>query len=72
MPPEENPLAMAQRHIIEGEGRIARQVALVERLRALDSELLAQAECLLGTMQETLDIARDHLRIEWEKRGEAS
>lgn len=46
-------LAKAERDIAEGEGRVARQADLVERLRR-DGHDVARSEALLRTLRETL------------------
>jgi hypothetical protein len=58
------PLALAARNFIENKERIARQAVLVKRLRSSSSDLLAEAERLLDTMQTTLDLARVHRQDE--------
>ena len=66
--PEESPLDMVERHVAEFEMRVTRQRALVEYLRARDSDILATAESLLSNMEDLLKLAREHLRIEQERR----
>jgi hypothetical protein len=67
----ESPLAMASRHVMEGEERVARQQAIVERLlKAGYQQEAAQAAKLLGTMQTTLELAREHLRREESHGGD--
>ena len=67
----EDPLAQAQRHVLEGEQRVAKQVDLLERMKADgDSEqLIAAAETVLATLQQTLELSREHLALEQELRG---
>ena len=62
---DESPLAMAARHVMEGEERVARQQAVVERmLKAGYQRETAEAAKLLETMRTTLRLAREHLRRE--------
>jgi hypothetical protein len=63
---------MAERHVAEGEARGARQEAVVAKLSLQHHpNEAATARRLLMTFQTTLDLARDHLRIEREKVGPA-
>ena len=64
----EPPLQMAQRHVEEGEARVARQAALVAELAQRGLET-AQAESLLATMKEALGLAYDGLARERERAG---
>jgi hypothetical protein len=62
----EDPLAMAARHVMEGEERVARQEAILEELVKDGREReAAAARKVLETMQTTLKLAREHLR--WEQ-----
>ena len=54
---------MAERHVREGEARIARQVALIATLAA------EQSRQLLANLQTTLNVARDQLRIKHDVRA---
>jgi hypothetical protein len=56
---KETDLALADRHIAEGEARHARQAALVERLRQAGQETV-EAENLLGLIGEALVEMRAH------------
>jgi hypothetical protein len=68
---DESPLAMAARHVMEGEERVARQQAVVERmLKAGYQREAAEAAKLLETMQTTLKLSREHLRREEENHGD--
>jgi len=68
---DESPLAMAARHVMEGEERVARQQAIVERmLKAGYQREAAEATKLLETMKTTLRLAREHLRREEESQGD--
>ena len=61
----EDTIAMAERHIREGEARIARQIAVIEEMdRDNHPEAAARGRQVLVTLQRTLDLAREHLRIE--------
>ena len=65
--PRESTLAMAARHVAECEERVARQVAVVEKLDRLGCEREAEtARIVLETLQTSLTIGRDHLRLEQE------
>jgi hypothetical protein len=68
---DESPLAMAARHVMEGEERVARQRAVVERmLKAGYQRQAAEALKLLETMRTTLSLSREHLRREREINGD--
>ena len=62
----EDALAQAQRHVIEGEQRVAGQIDLIARMKADgDSErTIATAEELLATLQRTVELSREHLAYE--------
>ena len=58
----EDILALAARHVAEGEERVMQQQLLVEKLERQGFEARASdAKLLLATMQETLVLMRDHL-----------
>ena len=60
-------LAQAHRHLLEAETHVARQVKLIENLeRDGHVRLAAQAREVLHTLEHTLNLARDHLRLEQE------
>ena len=61
-------LEMAQRHVEEGEARVAKQTALVAELEDKGLET-AQAEALLATMKESLALAYVGLARERERAG---
>jgi hypothetical protein len=56
----EDPLIQAERHVREGEARVARQAALVARLlaRRLDP---TEAELILQRLRTSLWLSREHL-----------
>jgi hypothetical protein len=56
-------LEMAQRHVVEGEARVAHQTALVAEL-ARDGHNTARADALLATLKNTLHLMRDVLARE--------
>ena len=58
----DNELAVAQRHIIEGEQRSARQKALIEELRLAGRDMIP-AEIFLATLEQSLAVMQQHLRI---------
>ena len=67
MAPPEDSLAMAERHVREGEERVARQIAIVEEMdRDNHPQAAAMARVVLATLQATLALMRGHLR---EARG---
>lgn len=60
----EDPIAMAERHIREGEARVARQLGVIEELdRDNHPEAAATAREMLAALQHTLDLMREHLSI---------
>jgi hypothetical protein len=61
----EKHLEMAQRHVVAGTDRVARQRAIVVALaqQGYDTET---AEALLATMQDSLQLMRKHLDLEQE------
>ena len=70
MDPPEDPLAMAERHVREGEVRVARQLVIIEEMdRDNHPEAAAMGRVVLVTLQATLDLMRGHLRMEREARG---
>jgi hypothetical protein len=70
MNPPEDPLAMAERHVREGEVRVARQLVIIEEMdRDNHPEAAAMGRVVLVTLQATLDLMRRHLRTEREARG---
>ena len=55
-------LAQAERHVREGEERVARQLAYIRELEMhRDLSAAQQARCQLVTMQHSLELARDDL-----------
>jgi hypothetical protein len=61
MTPQEE-LALADRHIAEGEARILRQRTLVAELE-VDGHDTSLAEALLGTMEQSLVVLHAHRRL---------
>jgi hypothetical protein len=58
----EDTLAQAERHVREGEDRVGRQRALVERLdRHGPGDQAARARKVLATLEHALDLAREHV-----------
>jgi hypothetical protein len=57
----ETELQLCIRHVVEQEARIARQQALIGRLRERRSALLDDALQLLAEMHGFLDTMRDHV-----------
>lgn len=67
MPPFEDPLSQATRHVVEAEERVARQSRLLYELeRDGHSRLAMEARKILQTLQRTLELSRNHLRLEQE------
>ena len=67
----EDALAQAERHVREGEARIARLTRLINDLdgdRQPDAAARARAGELLATMQESLKLARRRLRMQRKER----
>ena len=66
----EDPLALAQRHVLEGERQMAEQIDRIERMKADgDSErAIATGEAVLATLRRTLELAREHLAFEQERQ----
>jgi hypothetical protein len=69
----ETPLEMAERHVREGQARVARQEQLVSDLargrRPCTEQQWDQARTALNELRHTLDIALDHLEFERRKTG---
>jgi len=61
-------LAQAQRHLVDGERRVARQELLVTEL-ALGGRDIADAKLLLRTFRESLALMRVHLQQEISDRA---
>ena len=58
----ETPLEQAERHVREGEDRVERIMALIDRLETQGRKDEAiEARTLLALLQETLRLARQHL-----------
>lgn len=66
MDPEDDPyLDEAERHVREGEERVARQLILVNSLDAAGRHEEARAaRVLLAVLTDSLNVARRHVRIE--------
>ncbi|AWN46103.1 hypothetical protein DK419_07090 [Methylobacterium terrae] len=60
-PTDETALAMALRHVIEAEGRVLRQRALVARLDPGGGRVVELAQALLADFQADLEAHRAHL-----------
>jgi hypothetical protein len=66
--PLETPLEMARRHVAQSEARIARQRKILAEMQADNHPTAADAaQRVLATMETTLAIMRDHLRLEEER-----
>jgi hypothetical protein len=65
----EDPPALAQRHVLEGERRVAEQIDRIKRMRADgDSErAITTGEAVLATLRRTLELAREYLALERER-----
>lgn len=67
MPPAESALAQAERHVREGEERVAHQkTILTELIRDKQDVAAEKARTVLMTLETTLELAREHLRLEQE------
>jgi hypothetical protein len=67
----EDPLAMTQRHVLEAEGHVVRQEALVAKLdRDGHTELAAEAREILAILKTSLELAQKHLSTELETRSQ--
>jgi hypothetical protein len=65
MPIKESPIVLAERHVAEGERRIARQRTLIVRLeRDKHATTAEHARRILEVLQESLRLARVHLELE--------
>ena len=63
---------MEQRHILEGEKRVARQEALVGKLiENRHDQLMRTANEVLGLLRESLEHSKDRLRDLEDRYGEA-
>ena len=60
MRPGETEFQMCVRHVAEQEERIARQEALIERVRELGAPIFGDALRLLAEMHDLLDTMRAH------------
>ena len=66
----EDLLAMCERHVAEGEARVARQQEIIAEMeRDGHTETAARARNLLATFCDTLALARHHLEIERAKNA---
>ncbi|MFT8243967.1 hypothetical protein [Roseomonas sp. BN140053] len=67
----ESPLAMAGRHVVEAEARVRRQAQIVAELeRDGHPDAAIVAPTVLATLETTLDLMREHLRIEREAHSQ--
>ena len=67
--PQETPLEMARRHVIEGEARVASQRARVAEL-ASEGRDTTQAEEILATFETTLRFMRQDLADRLKEAGQ--
>jgi hypothetical protein len=68
--PPEDLLALAQRHVVEGEARVARQQEILATLRGHGHAAAAmRGEAVLVQMRIALDLGRRHLAFEIEKQS---
>ncbi|MBV8096596.1 MAG: hypothetical protein JO110_25810 [Acetobacteraceae bacterium] len=67
----EDALARAQRHVWEAERHVAHLVRIIEELERspVHGSAAATARKVLGTLQESLRLAREHLSMERRERG---
>jgi hypothetical protein len=67
----EDALAMTRRHVLEAEGHVARQEALVAKLdRDGHIALADEARKILATLRRSLELAQEHLSTEIEMRSQ--
>jgi hypothetical protein len=67
----EDPLTMTRRHVLEAEGHVARQEALVAKLdRDGHAALADEAREFLATLKTSLELAREHLSTELKMRSQ--
>ncbi|WP_149539370.1 hypothetical protein [Siccirubricoccus phaeus] len=65
----EDALAQSERHVREAEGHVAHQLRVIAELdRDNHPRAAALAREVLGTLQRSLELAREHLRLEQEAR----
>jgi hypothetical protein len=70
VPPPEDALAQAERHVREAEAHLAHLVAIIEEVDRDDHPKAAdRAKKGLATLRHSLELPRDRLRIEREARG---
>ncbi|MBV8096558.1 MAG: hypothetical protein JO110_25615 [Acetobacteraceae bacterium] len=66
----EDALARAERHVREAERHVARLAEIVDEMdRDHHPHAAAMARTLLATLQESLQLMREHLRLERQTRG---
>jgi len=68
----EKAIAMERRHILEGEKRVSRQEALVEKL--IDNrhdQLVLTANEVLGLLRESLELSKERVRDLENRYGKA-
>jgi N-glycosylase/DNA lyase len=59
----EDAMDMEKRHILEGEQRVARQEALIEKLREQGrDQFVRRASQVLDVLRESLELSRERLR----------
>jgi hypothetical protein len=70
MDPPEDALARAERHVREAERHVAHLAAIVDELdRHNHPEAAERAKKVLATLRRSLELSRDHLRLERLGRG---
>lgn len=63
-------LQLAERHVLEGEDRVARQRAIIETMdRDHHPEVAQRARSILATMEQSLRLARQHFEAERQKQA---
>jgi hypothetical protein len=66
----EDALVRAERHVRQAEEHVAHQAAILEELvRNGHQRAVPRAREVLATLQRSLELAREHLRLEREARG---
>ena len=68
---KEDPLTQAERHVRDGERRVASIAGVADKLGEAPKHGLeaARAKKVLSTLQRSLELAREHLRMERQERG---
>ena len=67
----ESPVAVARRHVVDAERRVARQKRLIETMeRDRHMSMAANGRKVLSVLEESLRLARVHLELERKHYGD--